>query len=130
MQNPDQCWHLLSSPKFETVDTHSLTKRQIQHDLLLRHTLSLEQRVHGTDEPRDDMSRKLHQPHQGPYAAPWRLLTGAHSEPLGQPQIYRQQKPQRYDENRLAQTDGQVFSLRPRGKVRTAGAPAADMALR
>lgn len=76
------------------------------------------------------MPGELHQPHQGPYAAPRRLLTGAHPEPLGQPQVYRQQEPERYGEYRLAQTDGEVFSLSARGEVRTAGGPAADMALR
>lgn len=62
-----------------------LTQCQIQHDLLLLHTSSTEKSVHGADEPRDDMTGELDQPDQGPYAAPCRPLTGAHSEPFGQP---------------------------------------------
>ena len=112
------------------VSAHSLTQGQVQHDLLLRHTLSPHQSVHGADEPGDDVPGELHQPHQGPYAAPGGLLTGAHPEALGQPQINGKQEPQRDDEHRLAQTDGEVLALRPGGEVRAAGGPAAGTALR
>lgn len=76
------------------------------------------------------MPRELHQPHQRPYAAPRRLLAGAHAEPLGQPQVDRKQKAERYGEYGLTQTDGEVFGLRTGGEVRAAGATATGMALR
>lgn len=85
-------WMEVLSFKLLIVGVHSKqspTQSQIQHDLLLRHTLPPQQTVHGTDEPRDRMPRELHQPHQRPYAAPRRLLAGAHAEPLGQPQVDR-----------------------------------------
>lgn len=69
-----------------------LTQGQIEHDLLLLRSLPTEHRVHGTEEPRDDVTRELHEPDQGAYASPRSLLAGAHSQTLGQPQVYRQQE--------------------------------------
>lgn len=132
----DQWWRIypcFRSPdksNSNATDTHSLTKGQVQHDLLLLRSLSPEQSVHSADEPRDHMPRELHQPHQRPYAAPRGLLTGAHPEPLGQPEVDRQQKPDRDGKYRLAQTDGKSFGLRSGAEVGTAGAPAAGMTLR
>lgn len=105
-----------------------LTQGQIQHDLLLGCCFSTQQGVHSAEEPRDEVAGELHQPHHGTYAAPWRLFTGTHSEAFGQPQIYRQQKPEGCGEYRLTQTDREV-TLCAGGEVRTTGAPAAHIAL-
>lgn len=107
----------------------SLTQKQIKHDFLLHHTLPAKKSVHSADEPRNDMPRELHKAHEGSYAPPRRLLAGAHSQPLGEPQVYRQQKAKRDSDYRLIQTNGEIFSLRSRGQVRHARAPAAGVPL-
>lgn len=73
------------------------------------------------------MTRELHQAHQGPYAAPGGLLAGAHTQLLGEPQIYRQQEAQCDGDDGLTEADGQIFRLDAGGDVGTDGAPAPGM---
>lgn len=108
------------------------THEKVEHDFLSCSTVTLVQTVGSASQPRDAMSRYLYQFHQRAHAAPGRVLAGTHPQPLGQPQVYGEQRAERYADEGGVESYTVLFRqpLTTRRARGGAGAPAASGALR
>lgn len=92
----------ITNGETQIIDGSFFTHEKVEHDFLSCSTVALIETVGGPSQPRDTMSRYFYQFHQRANAAPGRVLTGTHPQPLGEPQVYGEQGAERYaDDGRV-----------------------------